>query len=101
EEIVVGIGPSIGPCCFEVGADVVSALFQALPQWADHLMHTQDDGKVHLDLWEANAAQLRAVGVREIEVAAVCTRCRRDLYFSHRGDGGHTGRFAALIAAGG
>ena len=101
EEIVVGIGPSIGPCCFEVGADVVSALRQALPQWADDLIHTQDDGKVHLDLWEANVAQLRAVGVREIEVAAVCTRCHRDLYFSHRGDDGHTGRFAALIMAGG
>lgn len=100
-EIVAGIGPSIGPCCFEVGPEVVFAFKRAFPNVWPLWLREGANGKARLDLWEANAAQLRAVGVREIEVAGVCTRCRRDLYFSHRGDGGHTGRFAALIAAGG
>ncbi len=100
DQIIACIGPSIGPCCFEIGPEVVSAVRQAFPQM-DHLLRAGADGKAHFDLWEANAAQLRAVGVGEIEPAAICTRCRRDLYFSHRGDGGRTGRFAALIVAGG
>lgn len=100
EEIVAGIGPSIGPCCFEVGEEVISAVGRAFAR-GEHLISRQGDGgKAYVDLWEANAHQLRQVGVRHIEIAQVCTRCHKDLYFSHRGDGGRTGRFAALIAAG-
>ena len=51
----------------------------------------------HFDLWEANRLQLAQAGVKQIEVAGVCTSCRRDLYFSHRGDHGRTGRFGAVV----
>jgi YfiH family protein len=90
EDLVAGIGPAIGPCCYEVGADVVEA-FGDRP-WLFR------DGK--LDLWEANRQALIDSGVPEdnIEVAGVCTRCESERFFSHRANGGQpAGRFAALI----
>jgi polyphenol oxidase len=89
-DIVAGIGPAIGPCCYEVGADVVSA-FGDRP-WLFN------DGR--LDLWEANREALVSAGVvpHNIEVAGICTRCESDRFFSHRANGGQpAGRFAALI----
>jgi hypothetical protein len=51
----------------------------------------------HLDLWEANRWQLAATGVEQIEVTGLCTADLRHDFFSHRGDGGRTGRFGAII----
>lgn len=92
----VGIGPSIGPCCYEVGAEVYGPMAD---RWgADVVDRTAGaPGKAHLNLPECSARALGEVGVEHIEMAAVCTCCRREEFFSHRGDGGHTGRFAALI----
>jgi polyphenol oxidase len=97
EELLAGIGPAIGPCCFEVGAEVLDRL-QAVP-WRERVLDSRPSGggKAHLDLWQANAQQLRAVGVKHIEIAGLCTRCHRDEFYSHRGDHGHTGRLAAVI----
>ncbi|MGI6376994.1 MAG: peptidoglycan editing factor PgeF [Anaerolineae bacterium] len=95
-EIVAGIGPSIGPCCYEVGPQVVEAFAAAFPGEAV-VGAANRQGHAHVDLWQANAAQLRAVGVQAVEVSRYCTRCRRDVFYSHRGDGGRTGRFAAYI----
>ena len=53
--------------------------------------------RTHLDLWQANRLQLEAVGVGQVEVAGICTRCHTHDYFSHRGEGGRTGRFGAVI----
>lgn len=69
------IGPAIGPCCYEVGAEV-SALFD------DDLTV---DGK--LDLWTAAERALRAAGVEHIERVDLCTRDHPELFFSHRRDG--------------
>jgi copper oxidase (laccase) domain-containing protein len=103
------IGPSIGPCCYEVGPEVVEATRQAFEQLlAGHpqdgdpdiealISRPQAGGKAHLDLWLANALQLQALGLRHIEIAGLCTACHSDLFFSHRAEHGHTGRFAALI----
>ncbi len=90
EDIVAGIGPAIGPCCYSVGSDVVGA-FADRPA----LFH---DGR--LDLWEANREALIEAGIRpeNIEVAGVCTQCHADRFFSHRANGGQpAGRFAGLI----
>jgi YfiH family protein len=106
-DLVAVVGPAIGPCCYEVGPEVVAAVRQAFPE-AGHLLIRQPaspdngqgdpgPGRLHLDLPEANRWQLARAGVDQIEVSGICTRCQRDVYFSHRGDGGHTGRFAAVM----
>ncbi len=89
-DIVAGIGPAIGPCCYEVGGDVFGA-------FADR--STLFNGR-KLDLWEANRQALVESGVpgESIEVAAICTQCESERFFSHRANGGQpAGRFAALI----
>jgi copper oxidase (laccase) domain-containing protein len=56
------------------------------------------DGSIHLDLWSANEAQLRAEGVDSIEVSEICTACNLHDWYSHRGEDGDTGRFGAHLA---
>jgi YfiH family protein len=93
DDLVVGIGPSIGPCCFEVGTDVAEK-FSGEPGVV--LSH---ESRPHVDLWEANRLALVAAGVapEAIEIAAVCTRCNPDDYFSHRALGYPAGRFGGVI----
>ncbi|HEY7397413.1 MAG TPA: polyphenol oxidase family protein [Gaiellaceae bacterium] len=74
-EVAAAIGPSVGPCCYEVGAEV-SGLFEA--------SLTRDR---KLDLWTATERLLRAAGVARIERLDLCTMCRPELFFSHRRDG--------------
>ena len=96
-DLRVGIGPSIGPCCYEVGEDVLSIARQTLPQPGRAIVDRLP--RRHLDLWESNQQMLVSAGVDRwhVEVAGACTVCHRDRYFSHRGDSGHSGRFAAVI----
>jgi hypothetical protein len=95
-EIVAAIGPSIGPCCYQVGPEVVAQFQQSFP--GERVLSPPDaDGRAQADLWRANVAQLREVGVTQVEVSGYCTCCRQDLFYSHRGSGGRTGRFAAFI----
>jgi len=113
-DLLAGLGPAIGPCCYTVGDDVASALGYALPDWRKVM--TLDPGPMRrdlpgserrdlspgtawrLDLPAANAQQLAAAGVRvrHIEQAGLCTACHKDEFFSHRGDKGLTGRFAGI-----
>jgi len=89
-DLVAGIGPAVGPCCYTVGNDVVTA-------FADRPDLIRDG---RLDLWEANRRALADAGVpdEQIEVAGVCTQCESERFFSHRANGGQpAGRFAALI----
>ncbi len=97
QDLLAGLGPAIGPCCYEVGQDVASAISYALSGW-DRVM--QPDGEQwRLDLPAANALQLVAAGLsrRRIEQARLCTGCHKDEFFSHRGDNGATGRFAVVV----
>lgn len=95
-DIRAGIGPSIGPCCYEVGAEVVDAAQAAFPGAPD-VVQRQPGGGWHLDLWAANRYQLAQEGLAEIEVSGMCTACRTDEWFSHRAENGRTGRLAAVI----
>ncbi len=97
-DILAGIGPSIGPCCYEVGPDVASAVQRALPAHAE-VSREVAGGSIHLDLWRANACQLEEVGVpaANVEIAGLCSACRTDLFFSHRKERGKTGRMGAVI----
>lgn len=88
------IGPAIGPCCFEVGEEVADRFRAANPE-----LVLESTDRPRVDLWEANACQLREAGIapERISVARLCTRCLQAVFFSHRGDGGRTGRMAAAI----
>ncbi len=97
EDIQALIGPSIGPDRYQVGEEVVAAT-QAAFGTTENLIHRDArDGSAYLDLWAANALDLRRAGVEQIESAELCTAERTDLFFSHRAEHGHTGRFGAVI----
>jgi YfiH family protein len=91
-DLWAGIGPSAGPCCYEVQEDVRAAARASLPE-ADRFFPTRG-GRMTFDLWTANRAELLAAGLRDerIEVTDLCTMCRADLFFSYRREG-RTGRF--------
>jgi YfiH family protein len=97
-ELEAAIGPSIGPCCYEVDEPVVGPLGQAFPADWTRWARPAGPGKWRLDLWQANADQLVAAGLRPdaIRNARLCTSCRRDLFFSYRREGG--GRRLAALA---
>jgi len=97
-DLLTGLGPAIGPCCYTVGDDVASALGYALPDWRKVMTPDPSGTGWRLDLPAANAQQLAAAGVRgrRMEQARLCTACHNDEFFSHRADNGKTGRFAAV-----
>jgi purine-nucleoside/S-methyl-5'-thioadenosine phosphorylase / adenosine deaminase len=82
------VGPSIGPCCYEVGDEVRDA-------FAD-LGESVTNGRM-LDLREVVRRLLAAAGVEKLEISELCTRCHPELFFSHRRDRGRTGRQAGLV----
>ena len=98
EDIRVLIGPSAGPCCYQVGDEVIAAIRGRFGDSA-RLLSRQANGSVHLDLWEANHAALIHVGIAadHIETSHMCTIHNADQFFSHRASGGDTGRFGAII----
>jgi YfiH family protein len=95
-DIMAGLGPCVGPCCYQVGPEVIEPLKANFNHWQE-LLQPQGDGSVHFDLWEANRRQLAELGVEEIAVMQLCTACHTDEFFSYRAEGGHTGCFAAVI----
>jgi polyphenol oxidase len=93
-DLVVAIGPSIGPCCYRVGDDLLAAFGPQGRRWFYRLA----DGWV-LNLWTANRDQLVDAGVRSenIHVAELCTAMQAELFDSFRRDGASAGRMAAAI----
>jgi polyphenol oxidase len=93
QEILTAIGPSIGQCCFEVNSTAANAFFEQKNNEA-FLFPGARPSKWMLDLAEANRRQIMNCGIPEanIDVSDLCTSCRQDLFFSHRGSGGITGR---------
>jgi len=81
------IGPGVGPCCYEVGAEVLAA-FAGLGDGVAR-------GRM-LDLPEVARRQLAEAGVATVQSAGLCTSCEPELFFSHRRDQGRTGRQAGL-----
>ncbi len=97
--LVVGIGPSIGPCCYEVGDEVIDAWLALGLEGANNAI-TRVSSRFHLDLWRANGLALETQGVPadQIEYSGVCTRCHSDRFFSRRAGTGHRGLFATVAA---
>lgn len=98
-DLQAGIGPSAGPCCYEVKDDVYAAA-AALP--GRERLFPQRGDRMYFDLWAANAAQLAQSGVPQssIEIAGVCTMCAGADFYSFRREGagcGHFGLLAGLL----
>lgn len=96
-DIVVGIGPSIGPCCYEVGEEVVLMVKDAFNTTDGLILENEKFDKPVFDLWEANRRTLVEAGVKpnNIEIASLCTKCHNKFFFSARA--GDKGRFGAAI----
>jgi copper oxidase (laccase) domain-containing protein len=93
KDILAGIAPSIGRCCYEVGKDVAEHFF-ATPEGL-----TQKGDKFMLDLPFINKLQLLSIGIKDenIEMSHICTACEVDRFFSYRKEQGCSGRFMSMI----
>lgn len=96
EDIIAGIGPSIGPDHYSVGDDVLQRVKISFGDFADKLIN-HDNGKDYFNLWKANTEILNQVGVEKIEISGICTSCNKFDWYTHRGEHGKTGRFGAVI----
>jgi len=83
------VGPSVGPCCYEVGPEV-AARFDA---------DLTTNGI--LDLWSAAVRALHRAGVGDVERVDLCTRCNPELFFSHRRSGPARGAQGVIGAVAG
>ncbi len=90
DNILVGIGPSIGPCCYEIGRDLAHQFTNKYENY-NHII-IERDNKVYLDLWKVNYLQIRDKGVkdRNIIVTKICTSCHNDKFYSYRKEKGGT-----------
>lgn len=89
EDLIVSIGPSLGPCCAEFTDPQ-----EELPDW----MHVFVEGR-NVNLWNCSLHQLaeQKVKAANVELAGICTVCNSDKFFSHRAGKGKTGHMAGLI----
>ena len=94
ENLIVAIGPSIGPCCYRVGEELLGAFGPEGRRWFYRLA-----GGWMLNLWAANRDQLVEAGVKSanVHVSELCTAMHPDLFDSYRRDGAGAGRLAAAI----
>lgn len=101
EDITAVIGPSIGPCCFEVGAEVAAEFEDKLIDIniKEYIAADEDGcGKYHIDLKSVNRELLLKSGLKKenIHTHLICTSCAGDVFYSYRRDRCDTGRMAAL-----
>lgn len=97
-DILIAIGPCIGPDAFEVGDEVVKEFRAKLPDAPD-VIHRQVGRKAHIDLRRAIIHQALQLDIpaSSIDSTDLCTYSDPDLFFSHRRENGLTGRLAAFI----
>jgi len=97
KDILVGVGPSIGSCCYEVGNEVVELVKESFGDLEGLIINNEKFSKPVFDLWRANKRSLIEVGISEknIELASLCTKCHNNFFFSARA--GDKGRFGAGI----
>ena len=96
-DILVGIGPSIGPSNYEVDNVVYQEFINYFENGKAYFTKGKTTGKYYLDLWKTNKMQLLSTGVKEenIELSGICTFENNSEFFSSRR--GDSGRFAAGI----
>ena len=96
ETLLAGIGPSICQQCYEVGSEVKDTFWDVFGAGTNDYIRTSH-GRLYLDLWRANRDILHHSGVEQVEIAGICTACNLVDWYSHRAEGGKTGRFAVLM----
>jgi hypothetical protein len=98
EHIRVGMGPSIGPCCYVVGEEVTRRLEENVSDWSSCYI-PEGPGTGRLDLMELNRRQLLQEGIspENIQTADLCTACHPDRFFSYRREGIRAGRMISGI----
>ena len=96
EQLLAAVGPSIGPCCYEVDGTVYEQAREF-----NACFTPASPGHWQLDLWEMNRLQLLQEGLKpeNIMCAGICTADNRELFFSYRAEAGKTGRLAAVICS--
>jgi hypothetical protein len=97
-DILVGIGPAIGQCCYQVDSRVIKPLKDNFENWG-RLIKEDGEGQWRLNMALANQLQLEEIGVRSENIiqSGLCTCCNSELFFSYRRDQGKTGRMASMI----
>ncbi|MGH7832142.1 MAG: peptidoglycan editing factor PgeF [Candidatus Binatia bacterium] len=92
------LGPSIGPCCYEIGSDVSTPLVQKWGSLAENCL-AKRNGKSLLDLRKLNRSILEGAGIPPGRIAEIgpCTSCSADEFFSYRREKGETGRQISFI----
>jgi len=97
QQCLIGIAPSIGPCCYEVDDAVIHRLKEQFKNWEQFVR--PNGKKWYLDLWQVNRLQMEEIGVqsKNIVMSNVCTACNNKLFFSYRAENGRTGRMGAMI----
>ena len=92
------IGPSIGPCCYEVDEPVLREFGEAFGRRARAWFRPARDGHAMLDLWAANQALLAEAGIEaaQVENPRLCTACHPELLYSYRK--GNRGRLVTVAA---
>ena len=96
EDIIAGIGPSIGPDHYEVGKNVVIEIEDKLSELTAEVL-SNNNGKFYFDLWKANRLLLEKSGVVKIETAEICTACNLQDWYSYRCEGQKSGRFGVFF----
>ena len=91
KDLIFGMGPSIGPCCYEIDEKVF------VPAWKP-FSTPKGNGKWMVDLAKINISQMENEGIRKEQIFRIdlCTSCHRDLFFSYRKEG-QTGRQISFI----
>ncbi|HEY6659847.1 MAG TPA: peptidoglycan editing factor PgeF [Pyrinomonadaceae bacterium] len=99
QNLRVAIGASAGPCCYEVGSEVIDAFSSRFVDGTKLFTPTRP-GHAMVDLLQANRDQLTSVGVlpERIHTAPICTMCRTDLFFSYRKEKSLHGKVGRLMA---
>ena len=96
QDLLVWLGPAIGPGKFEVGSDVLEAFTHHDPE-ASRAFAPQPGAKWLADLYQLARLRLHKYGINEIYGGNFCTHSQSDLFFSYRRDQGKTGRMASII----
>lgn len=91
------IGPGIGPCCYHVGQDVVTAFANA---GFGEAIFEKRNGLTYLDLKQANRSLLTAAGIARIHDLHLCTSCSPELFFSARRDGNRGRQISFVLLKG-
>jgi polyphenol oxidase len=103
EDLRVALGPAIGPCCFEVGPEVVAAFEALVPDARARGIVLPSPrgaaGKANVDLKAANRLLLERMGVGPpaLDAGPECTHCERARFFSFRRDGSGTGQLMGVV----